>query len=590
MKAETKRKTFATSAVGLATGGLMTALLSSTVFGAEVTDQRLLNAANESQNWLHIHGNYDATRFSKLSQINRNNAGNLKLAFAVALGGQQKSWIIGGTLQGTPLVNDGDMYVANGWGETFKIDVRSGRRGAIRWIMDPGVDPSEADLPNNRGVALYDNNVYTATLDGRMIATDADSGEVVWEKQVATDTGESFSGGGPLAVKGSILVGQSWGDNGTRGWLASIDKDTGDENWRTQMIPDPGEPGHETWADDHGAYKTGGASLWVTGSYDPESNLTMWGTGNPVPMFDPEFRPGDNLYSDSVVAMDVDTGSINWYFQYTPNDYLDYDEVGSHMLYDTEINGETRKVVGHFGRNGFYYNLDRNTGAFLGGSQYVNEVTWTEGLDPKTGMPLGYDSTKLLQEYIPGTAPRRGQPAIEACPHLQGGVNFWPPAYNPELGIAYGASFEGCFAVAPSGKQIDDPGSVVQGEIFLGGDWDTPKRILGSITGVDVTTTEIATKAMHPFPHYGGILATSGNLVFAGLMDGTFAAYDAESLAELWSVNLGGQIKAPPMTYSVDGKQFIAIMMGGGGSNLVPLQAPELDNLQNSGMLFVFGL
>jgi len=585
-----KTDKFSSSVVGLAAGGLMAAFLSSTVLGAEVTYDRLLNAENEPQNWLHIHGNYSSTRFSKLSQVNTNNAGNLQLAFAVALGGTKKSWIGGGTLQGTPLVNGGDLYVANGWGETYKIDVRSGRRGTIRWIMDPGVDPTEADLPNNRGVALWGNNVYTATLDGRLMATDADSGEVVWEKQVSTDTGEAFTGGGPLALRDSILVGQSWGDNGTRGWLASINANNGDEIWRTQMIPDPGEPGHETWADDHGAYKTGGASLWVTGSFDPESNLTLWGTGNPVPMFDPEFRPGDNLYSNSTVAMDADTGEIAWYFQYTPGDYLDYDEVGSHLLYDVEINGESRKVLGHFGRNGFYYNLDRNTGAFLNSGQYLVEVDWVEGIDPKTGKPIGYDSSKLLQEYIPGSAPRRGQPAIEACPHLQGGVNFWPTAYNPILQIAYGASFEGCFSVVPSGDQIEDPTSVAPGDIFLGGDWAVSKRVYGSITGIDVATSEIATKGIHEFPHYGGLLATAGNLVFAGHMDGTFAAYDAVSLAELWSINLGGTFKAPPITYSVDGQQYVAILMGGGGVNLVPLAAPELDVIQNSSMLFVFSL
>lgn len=585
-----KTDKFSSSVVGLAAGGLMAAFLSSTVLGAEVTYDRLLNAENEPQNWLHIHGNYSSTRFSKLSQVNTNNAGNLQLAFAVALGGTKKSWIGGGTLQGTPLVNGGDLYVANGWGETYKIDVRSGRRGTIRWIMDPGVDPTEADLPNNRGVALWGNNVYTATLDGRLMATDADSGEVVWEKQVSTDTGEAFTGGGPLALRDSILVGQSWGDNGTRGWLASINANNGDEIWRTQMIPDPGEPGHETWADDHGAYKTGGASLWVTGSFDPESNLTLWGTGNPVPMFDPEFRPGDNLYSNSTVAMDADTGEIAWYFQYTPGDYLDYDEVGSHLLYDVEINGESRKVLGHFGRNGFYYNLDRNTGAFLNSGQYLVEVDWVEGIDPKTGKPIGYDSSKLLQEYIPGSAPRRGQPAIEACPHLQGGVNFWPTAYNPILQIAYGASFEGCFSVVPSGDQIEDPTSVAPGDIFLGGDWAVSKRVYGSITGIDVATSEIATKGIHEFPHYGGLLATAGNLVFAGHMDGTFAAYDAVSLTELWSINLGGTFKAPPITYSVDGQQYVAILMGGGGVNLVPLAAPELDVIQNSSMLFVFSL
>ena len=570
--------------------GLIAIIVASSGFANEVTYDRLLNTSQEPQNWLHIHGNYSSTRFSKLDQINTNSVKNLSLAFAVSIGGQQSSRMSGGTLQGTPLVNNGYMYVANGWGETYKIDVRSGRQGIIRWIMDPAVNPLQVDMPNNRGVALWGNNVYTATLDGRVISTDMDTGIVVWERQVTTNTGESFTGGGPLAVKDMVLIGQSWGDNGTRGWLEAIKAKDGTKVWRTQMIPDPGEPGHETWEDVHNSYKTGGASLWVTGSFDPDTNLTFWGTGNPAPMFDPEYRPGDNLYSSSTVAMDIDTGAISWYFQYTPGNYLDYDEVGSQLLYDAEINGETRKLLGHFGRNGFYYTIDRTTGTFIKGTPYLDKITWTEGIDPSTGKPKGYNPNKPLQEYITGGAPRRGKPAIEACPHFRGGVNFWPTAYNPILKVAYGAAFEGCFHVAPSGKQINDPNKVVPGELFLGGTWYVKNPIYGSIIGVDVMRTAIAIKTIHPFPHYGGILATAGNLVFAGHLDGTFAAYDSVTLMELWSINLGGAFKAPPMTYSVNGQQYVAILMGGGGTNLSPLSTPELNNIQNSGMLFVFSL
>lgn len=575
-----------TGVAGLAIAG---GLAVSAASAAEVTYDRLKGAENEPQNWLTVHGNYSGTRHSKLSQINKSNVADMKLAFSVPLGGHQKSPFSGGTLQGTPLVNDGFMYVANGWGETFKIDVRSGRKGQILWVMDPGVDPSTADLPNNRGVALLGNMVYTGTLDGRMIGTDADTGEIVWERRVGTEPGESFTGA-PLAVKDMVMVGQALGDWGTRGWLEAMNAETGESLWRTYTVPGPGEPGHETWQDDNEAWKTGGASLWVTGTYDPDMNITIWGTGNPVPMFDPEFRPGDNLYSDSAVAFDVDTGEIAWYFQYTPGDYLDYDEVGVHLLYDAEIDGETRKVVGHFGRNGFYYNLDRANGAYINGGQYVNEVTWTEGIDPKTGKPLGYDSSKALQEYIPGMAPRRGQPQIEACPHLQGGVNFFPTAYNPDTNMAYGAGFEGCFAVAPSGDQIEDPSSVVPGEIFLGGAWDVRKRVQGSISAVDVNTGETVAKHMMPIPNYGGVLSTGGGLIFAGWLDGTFGAYDSTNLSELWSINLGVGFKAPPITYSVDGQQYVAILGGSGGVILVPLQAPELENMQNSSMLFVFSL
>ena len=554
----------------------------------EVTSLRLINSANEPDNWLHNHGDYNSSRFSKLAQINRDSVSGLKMAFAVAMGGHAAGALgLPGSLQATPLVNDGYMYMPNGWGEVFKIDVRSGSKGEILWIMDPGVDPSTLALLNNRGVALYKDLVISGTVDGRVIGTDRDSGEVVWETVTRTDQVVMHKAA-PLVVGDKVLIGQSAGDWGTRGFLLALDAATGEEIWKTYTIPAPGEPGAETWMDDHDAWKTGGASLWVTGSYDPDTNLTMWGTGNAVPMFDPEYRPGDNLYSDSTVAFDVDTGAIAWYFQYTPGDYLDYDEVGSQLLFDVEIGGQMRKVLGHFGRNGFWYTLDRGNGSFINGSAYLDRVTWTEGLDPKTGLPLGYQAGAALQEYIPGSAPRRGQPAVEACPHLQGGVNFWPASYNPMTGLAYGAAFEGCFDIKPNEQQTID--AIEADSIILGGDWTVGGRVLGSISGVDPATGEVKVKVSTPFPQHGGVLTTAGGLVFAGHLDGTFAAYDAETLAELWSVNTGTPFKAPPMTYSVNGKQYVAIAAGWVGLNLVPIGTPELDNQQNSSILWVFAL
>ena len=228
-----------------------------------------------------------------------------------------------------------------------------------------------------------------------------------------------------------MLVANGAGDLGTRGWIAALDVKTGNELWRWYVVPKPGDPGSETWKDHNNAWKTGGGGIWQTGSYDPGTRLTIWGTGNPVPQYDPQSRPGDNLYTDSVVALDIDTGKLVWYYQYTPNDSWDYDEIGTHLLYDTVINGENRKVVGHFGRNGFFYSLDRNNGSFIKGAQYVNDLNWTKGLDPKTGKPLEYNPSLDVQTYVPEARALRGDGQKRACPTWHGGVAHQPAAYNP---------------------------------------------------------------------------------------------------------------------------------------------------------------
>ena len=295
--------------------------------------------------------------------------------------------------------------------------------------------------------------------------------------------------GASHAIKDKILVGQSYGDWATRGWVAALDAKTGEEVWRFYTVPEPGQPGSETWLCDQSGnpdcWKTGGAAAWVTGSYDEASNTTYWGTGNPVPMYDPEYRPGDNLYSNSTVALDADTGELKWHFQYTPGDYMDYDEVGAQLLVDAKVDGEDRKVLAHFGRNGIFYTLDRTNGSFIAANPYVSKLNWTKGIDPKTGKPVEYDASKPLQVYANGTM-RRGGETVNTCPNIQGGMNFWPPAVDSSTNIAYGAGIEGCSDLTVEQKAPEDvaPGATT----FAGGAAAASGAQTGSIFAFDVTT------------------------------------------------------------------------------------------------------
>src|SRR3954467_2141014 len=379
----------------LKSGGVMAALVggllasTSIALAADVTFERLRHP--EPQNWLMNHGDFSAHRYSSLDQINKANVKNLKLKFSVAIGGK------GGNenLLATPLVDDGFMYMSDAWGVVYKIDVRSGRRGDTVWKMDPG----QEKMDRNRGVALWNNLVISVTShDGRVVATDKETGKIVWDKNLR-DQPDMTLNAAPLALKDSILIGASGGDQGVRNWLVALDGKTGDELWRRYTIPAPGEPGSETWKDKNNAWQTGGGAFYVTGSYDPATNLTYWGSGNPVPGYDPTYRAGDNLYTSSAIAFDAATGKIAWWHQYTPNDSHDYDETGTHILIDTKVNGEDRKIISHAGRNGFQYIFDRGNGQFLKANQYVKEVTWTKGIDAKTGKPVEYDPAKDFQLY-----------------------------------------------------------------------------------------------------------------------------------------------------------------------------------------------
>src|SRR5712691_9849665 len=287
------------------------AIAAGPALAADVTAERLINADKEPHNWLMNHRTYDAQRYSPLERINKNNVGSLKLAYAVALGGTS----INENLQATPLAEDGFLYIVDLWGIVYKIDARSGDAGRIVWRMDP----KQEKFPlSNRGAALWGNYVIsTANYPARVIATDKDSGKMVWETNL-TDQPDVQLTAAPLVVKDKIIMGAAGGDRGVRDWISSLDAATSKLLWKKFVIPAPGEPGSETWKDKNNAWRTGGGALWVTGSYDVATNQLLWGTGNPVPMYNPYYRPGDNLYTNSLISWDPDTGKMNWYHQYVP--------------------------------------------------------------------------------------------------------------------------------------------------------------------------------------------------------------------------------------------------------------------------------
>jgi alcohol dehydrogenase (cytochrome c) len=331
----------------------------------------------------------------------------------------------------------------------------------------------------------------------------------------------------------------------------------------------------------------------VTATYDPETDTFYQGIGNAGPDWDPEYRPGDNKWAASVLALDPTTGKIKWGYQYTPNDPYDYDEVSEHPIINARVGNENRKLVVHVARNGFYYALDRSSGEFILGKQYVDELNWTTGLDPATGRPLNYNPNTDVQEYRPGSHGSRAKPKSDRlCPSHYGGKNWQPGAYNPDLNRLFVASIEGCNEVETVEQKdmVDQGGTVKWRERFAGGAGRPTERLYGSLKALDPTTGETTARLKLTYPNYSGVLATAGNLVFLGQYDGSFSAHDAKTLQEVWSFNVGTGINAPPITYSVDGKQYVAVLVGSRQPQNIWNYAPELRHTSTASMLYVFGL
>jgi alcohol dehydrogenase (cytochrome c) len=559
-------------AIALLAGGTCTG----PALPAEVTPQRLVNADKEPQNWLMNHRTYDGQRFSPLARINRDNVRGLKLAYAVPLGGGAgNEWV-----QATPLAEDGFLYITDSWGVLYKIDGTSGDVGRIVWRMDP----KQQKQSRNRGATMWGNLVVTAASGPpRIVATDKETGQVVWESSFA-DTPEVELSSAPLAVNDKIIVGAAGGDQGVRDWIAGLDAKSGKRLWQKYVIPAPGEPGSETWKDKNNAWQTGGGAMWVTGTYDAATNQTIWGTGNPVPMYDPTYRPGDNLYTNSAISWDPDTGKMNWYFQFTPGDMWDFDEVGTHILIDGDVAGQSRGLITHSARNGFLYTMERGNGALVMAKPYM-EANWTKGIDQKTGKPVDYDPAKDIQVYSTQADHNPIEGAKKVCPGHAGGNNYWPSSYSQKTKLMYVPALSNCEEIAiDTAKHSKATG-------WSGGSFKNSERYESNLTAIDPLTGEVKNNAHLRYPNYSGALSTGGGLVFIGLLDGTVAALDDSTLEQLWKINVGSGFTAPPMTFEVNGKQYVAIASGpssAGRSRLV--NTPELKDQRQATVLFVFGL
>ena len=540
---------------------------------ADVTFQRLLHP--EPQNWLMNHRDFGSHRYSPLTIINKSNVKNLKLVFALPLGGSSGNEYT----EATPLVEDGFMYITDVWSVVYKIDVRSGTAGQVVWKMDPGVQKPD----RNRGVALWGNLIISvAGLDGRVIATDKETGKIVWDKNLHDQPDMEITAA-PLALDGTVIIGGSGGDNGVRCWLAALDSKTGELKWKTFAVPAPGEPGSESWKDKVNAWQTGGGAFYVTGSYDPGTNVTYWGSGNPAPRYDSAYRPGDNLFTDSTIAFDAATGKMKWYFQYTPNDIHDYDASGSQIIISSQAGGEQRTIVSLANRNGFQYSFDSRSGEFLKATQYAEKVDWTKGINGQTGKPLDYDPTKGVQIYNNDWKGGTDK-MLNSCPDVHGGTNYWPPSYSEKTHFLYIGGDEGCADIIP------DRAAHVLGK-FGGGGYVNHARITGSLTMLDPVSGEVKKRKDLPYGDLSGVLTTAGGIVVTALLDGTIVAYDDKTLDELWKINVGTGFDAPPMTYSVGGKQYIAIASGLGPVGKAKLaRSPERKFQGNATMLYVFGL
>ncbi|MBI1789150.1 MAG: PQQ-dependent dehydrogenase, methanol/ethanol family [Acidobacteria bacterium] len=515
-------------------------LLAAGLATAQVAYQDLVKAAPE--NWLTYNGPYHAQRHSLLKQIERSNVRRLAPRWIFHVPGANR-------LESVPLVSGGVMYVSQR-NEVYALD---GRTGRLIWSYQRR--PARQKGPN-RGVALLGNNVYFGTPDAYLVALDARTGNLVWEAKLAEAEDGYWCPVAPLAVKDKIIVGIAPGDHGLNGFLDAYDAEKGRRLWRWNAIPGPGEPGHGTWAGD--SWKTGGGDTWLTGSFDPALNLVYWGIGNPAPDFDGDVRKGDNLYTESMVALDPDTGRLKWHFQFTPHDLFDWDAVEIPVLVDAPYQGVARKLLLQANRNGFYYVLDRAEGQYLRGTPFVKLLNWASGLDSK-GRPI----------LVPGVEPSLH--GTKVCPATAGATNWMSPAYNPDTGYFYVVAQEGC-GIATKSRDTFRPG----GFPYVGtGYIESPEEPWQMhVRALELTTGKLAWdyKQIGSRGYGAGLLSTAGGVLFAGDDQGFLTALDAATGAPLWHFNTGQQITASPMTYSFKGKQYVALTAG---SNVVAFGLPD---------------
>jgi len=507
-----------------------------------VTFDRIMHADKEPQNWLSYSGTPLNQRHSGLAQITPANVKNLQLQWIWQARSLEK-------FETTALAVNGVLYTVQAPNDVVALDAETGRP-YWTFAYSPSADARTCCGRVNRGLAILGDTLYMGTIDAHLLAIDAKSGELLWKTMVAKSSERYSITMSPLIVKDKVIIGTAGGDGPIRGQIAAFDAKTGKELWRFFTIPGPGEPGNETWSGN--SWMTGGAGVWNAGAYDPETNLTFFGTGNPAPDWDGRGRLGDNLYSDSVVAIDADTGKLKWHYQFTPHDELDYDSTQVPVLADIQFRGRPRKAMLWANRNGLMYVLDRTTGEFLLGRPYV-KVNWMDGFDAK-GRP----------QRVEGKVPTKEGTLIQ--PHVHGATNWAPPSFSPRTGWFYVAHWENSATVVTEGLSPRpagvNPRQTTMGQVNLQTFFNNEDEAYGVVRAYDPQTLERKWEYRMSDITWGGVLTTASDLVFSGGKEGYFFALDAKNGTLLWKAALGGQVNSGPMSYSVNGKQYITVAAG----------------------------
>jgi len=508
--------------------------------------ERILGANKEPQNWLTYSGSAMSQRHSGLTQITPANAKDLTLKWVFQSRSLDKHEV-------TPLVVDGVMYTIQSPNDVIALDAATGKT-IWTYRHKPAPETRNPCCGNlTRGVAILDNKLFLASLDAQLIAIDARTGKELWNTQVADYKQQYSMTHAPLVIKDKVIAGVAGGEHGIRGFIGAWDAATGKEVWRFNTVPGPGEPGYETWLGKDGkpndSWMHGGAPIWVTGSYDAETNLTYWGTGNAGPDWNGDARLGDNLYSSSVIALDADTGKLKWYYQFSPHNEFDWDATQVPVLADIQFQGRPRKTMLWANRNGMFYVLDRTSGQFLLGKPFT-KVNWATGFDEK-GRPMA----------TPGVVPSKAGTLV--YPGNQGGTNWYNPSYSPATGLFYIPAWENSSTTYIKGEE---PPEFHEGGSFTGvfpQPGATTDDVFSSVIAVDPNTGERKwTHRLAAPSTEAGILTTASNLLFSGDREGGFYALDARDGKTVWETSLGRSVAAGPMTYMVDGKQYVSIQCG----------------------------
>ena len=529
-----------------------------------VSDDMLLNADKDANNWLHYGKDYQGTRFSQLEQINTSNIKNLVPKWNLSFG------VVGAQDSQTTVVN-GRLYVTSSGNKVFSVD---GATGKILWKYErslPGdLGPKLCCEDVNRGVAVYQDMVYMATLDSHVVALNNTTGKVEWEVKLGDyKTGEIYTSM-PLVAKGMVIVGNSGGDVGANlGLITALDPKTGKIIWQTKTRPSsPNDPGASSWANN--SWKTGGVSAWLTGTYDQKTDTILWGTGNPTPDFDPSIRKGDNLYSNSTLALDASTGKLKYFFQYTPNDAWDYDGNNEVILVDDE---KGRKVWLHADRNGHLYSINRTNGK-CNWVVPIARVNWLKGFEGNC-RPI----------VNPDKVPNYDKVVTDIAPILDGGKEWHPATYSHKTKLMYIPFIDSSMDIQAKKQE------------FKVGEWFLASRVLkanpytGGVKAFNATTGEVVWTRPQSTPATSGLLSTAGGLVFSGDAEGYFRALKDTTGETMWSFNVGTGIHGNPTSYTVEGKQYVAVVYGPGGGSLWPLLYGDLFQRNNrGGGMMVFAL